>query len=359
MMTTDIEKLLTDFEILPKAIRQPTYLELCRYPYNRFEEICSRLLCFYLSPQKEHGLQDLFLRSLFEILEPQKEIQFKFDKVIVINEENAEGKRLDILIKSDNFVIGIENKITAGLYNPLDIYNNRIALYNDNIYRIVLSLRKISSQEELLLLKENSFTNITYSEYFKQIKNNLEKYKNSNTKYLTFVNDFIQTIENMDGKNILNPQLTEYFYNNSERIDEIVELYNEFNNRIFAAQVEKISYLRNRISELTNCEWWAFEGWDLGFAEFNPNKPKIGIEAYFETTKGNPLGKFIVKITTWSLQDWNPYEKIVLQAFPNKELEKIDNRAILTVERILNYDEELILKTLTSIHEYLKTITRD
>jgi hypothetical protein len=64
MEVKEIDQLLIDFDTLPKTAKQPTYLELCKYPGRRFEEICSRLLCFYLAPNKEHQFKDLFLRSL-------------------------------------------------------------------------------------------------------------------------------------------------------------------------------------------------------------------------------------------------------------------------------------------------------
>ena len=364
MILTDIDEideLLKEFDILPKTIKQPTYLELCKYPYNRFEEICSRLLCYYLSPTKEHGFKDLFLRSLLEILSPSNEIHYRFDGLNIISEENADGKRLDILIQADNnFVIGIENKITAALYNPLDIYKTRIDLYSGQKFCVVLTLRPISSREELTLLKNNGFVNLTYSDYFRRIKLNLGNYINDgNSKYLIFMTDFIQTIENMNGHNILNPQLSDFFYDNSSRIESVIELYNEFNRRITAIQNDRIAAIKEKISEVTKATWDDWEGWDLVYATFNTNKPKIGIEASFDSTKGNALGKFNIYITTWNLQDWNYYEKDILTKFPTKKLEKLDNRAKLYMDTILDNDEDLILKTLTTIYDYLYGLTRE
>lgn len=36
------EKLLAEFNQIPKVIPQITYLDICKYPGSRFEEICSR-----------------------------------------------------------------------------------------------------------------------------------------------------------------------------------------------------------------------------------------------------------------------------------------------------------------------------
>jgi len=362
MEIKEINQLLTDFDALPKTVKQPTYLELCKYPRRRFEEICSRLLCFYLAPDKEHQLRELFLRSLLQLLASDKEFYLQNDKIHVISEENAEGKRLDILVYSSTFVIGIENKITAGLYNPLETYKNRIQLYgNDNIYRVVLSLRKVSAKDDLALIEANGFINLTYKDYFNQIKQNLSAFtEGCNQKYLHNLNDFFETLENMTDNSILNEDLSNYFYENAEKIDSLIILYNQFNNKTTARQTERIAELKEKIVELTkNSKWWVWEGCYLGFNEFNINKPKIGIESGFESTKGDPLGIFKVVITAWNLKDWSFYEEKILNDYPNCKLEKVGNRAFLHIEEIVNGDEEQILKILKNNYDYLVNITTD
>ena len=42
------QAIVRDFSKIPKINTEPTWLEICRYPYSRFEEICSRILAFYL-----------------------------------------------------------------------------------------------------------------------------------------------------------------------------------------------------------------------------------------------------------------------------------------------------------------------
>lgn len=362
METREIDQLLTNFDILPRTVKEPTYLELCKYPRRRFEEICSRLLCFYFAPQKEHGLNDLFVRSIFEILAPEKKFYFNEDKIHVINEENAEGKRLDILLYSDTFVIGIENKITAGLYNPLEIYKNRIGKYGkENIYSVVLSLKRLASKADLAFIESHGFINLTYKDYFSQIRNNLPTYYEScNQKYLTHLNDFMETLENMSDNRVLNENLSNYFYDNSTKIDELIALYNQFNNITTERQKDRIAELKDKISELTkNDKWWAWEGWDLGFNEFNTNKPKIGIESSFEASKGKPLGEFNIMITAWNLNDWSYYEEMLLNDYPGSHLEKVDNRAFLHVDKITDDNEEQILECLKRHYDYLVALTSE
>ena len=62
------EKLLIQFSQFKPTGRKPTWMEICSFPQQRFEEICSRILKFFLNPDNPHGLKDLFIRSLEQCL---------------------------------------------------------------------------------------------------------------------------------------------------------------------------------------------------------------------------------------------------------------------------------------------------
>lgn len=360
MTTSEFEKLLKLFIGLPKEIREPTYLELCKYPRRRFEEICSRLLCFYFNPNKEHNLKNLFLSSLLELIAPHNNYYLNRNKINVINEENADGKKIDILIYSEMFVIGIENKINADLYNPLEAYKNRIQQYSsENIFLIVLSLRKLKTKKDIDFITENSFTNFTYYEYFTIVKKNLSSFsQEANSKYLNSLFDFIETIENMTTNTILNEELSNFFYENTEQIDNLIKLYNQYNSEVLSIQMEKISEIKENIINLTNDnKWWVWKGWDLGINEFNLNKPKIGIESFFEASKGYPLGKFRIMITAWSLKDWSHYEIMLKKIYSNCKIEKKDNRAFLHVDCLIKPEDDEILTCLKRHYFNLINIT--
>jgi hypothetical protein len=358
-----LENLINEFEKLPKIISQPTYLEICRYPRSRFEEICSRILCFYFDPSNEHGFNELFLDSLFELLTKTK-IHYRNNQIKVINEENSEGKRLDILIHSPNFVIGIENKINAPIYNPLEIYKNRIELYNNEaIFKVVLSVRKITDKAELLKISNNGFVLFTYSELFHKIKKNTGKYiTQGNQKYLTYMYDFIQTIENMNGDTFENNKLSLFFSNNSEKIDELSKLYAKYKQRTLDIQKDRIAELKQKIiSQSIDQAWWIYDGWDLGYNSFNKNtdKPIIGLESSYKTSNNNPLGVFRIYITTWKIKDYKPYESELFRLFPNNHLDKTtDDRVYLHMDVIEDDNEVVILEKLAFYYNILFDIVK-
>lgn len=108
------KELLCQFEQLPKQDLRPTFMDICKYPNSRFEEVCSRILQFYFNPFAEHGLHDLWLSALWRVSRQGENLPF-YNNVECVTEEYAEDKRIDIVVKSEEFVIAIENKTTAGL----------------------------------------------------------------------------------------------------------------------------------------------------------------------------------------------------------------------------------------------------
>ena len=353
------KKILVEFGKQPKFIPEPTYLELCRYPSRRLEEIFTRLLCFYFNPNNEHCFDDLFLESLLQLISPDHQVFYRNDQVQVINELNSEGKRLDMLIKSPDIVIGIENKIHASVYNPLSIYSKQVALYGKkNVFKVVLTVRKISDTAEKKIISENGFVIVTYSEFLKKIKQNIGSYiSRANQKYLVFIYDFIQTIDNMTGDTYDNNNLSNFFSNNSDKIDELIALYSKYNERILKVQIESITELKNLIKlQTADDKWWVWEGWDLGYDFFNRNTdlPRIGLEASYEVLHNNPLGRFNIYITTWKIKDFASYEDYLVDLFPEAYLDKTnDDRVYLHVDFIEDDDNKLILEKLKKYYEVL------
>lgn len=363
MTTNDtlvFEHLIDEFDKLPKIVIESTYLELCKYPGSRFEEICSRLLSFYFNPNNEHGFNDLFLTCFLQLIAPKQEITYQNRQVEVITELNSEGKRLDILIKSPDMVIGIENKINARVYNPLDLYSRQIDLYHKtNVFKVVLTVRVIKDVNEKRLIRENNFIVISYIEFFSKIKQDIGQYiSQANQKYLLFLYDFIQTIENMTGDTHNNNKLSTFFASNSEKIENLIQLYNQYNQRILNVQKERITTLLQVIKLTTNNpKWDAWQGWDLviGSESVDSSKPRIGIEASYEIANNNPLAKFRIYFTAWKIKDFELYEDYLVKHFPNQFLDKTkNNRVYLHMDIIHGDDESLIIEKLAGYYHLLQ-----
>jgi hypothetical protein len=363
MTVAEMRELLFSFERLPKIVKQPTYLELCKYPGRRFEEICSRLLAFYLDPQKEHGFHDLFLCSLFEMLGINN-IEYQENEITAELEVKAEGKRLDILVNGRTFAIGIENKIYANVYNPLEKYKIFLQKQENRIiFLLVLSLRKLNENEKIKL-NESNFSSYTYKEYFDIIKRKLGNYINQgNLKYLTFIADFIETIENMHEGSFMNKDLEAFFIENSEKIDEMNKLYKAFQDERWQKLVDRLYELQAEIAEKTNEKtgdggWWIFEEWLLGY-----NSPSgIHICVHFEETRENPLDKchisIVIKNNDKKAQEfWSTVCGKTKSVYPDFEVQHNNYETFLPIAVIPADDDEAIIAKLQEVYEFLKNMT--
>lgn len=332
-------------------------MEICKYPYSRFEEVCSRILQFYFNPKADHGFGNLWLASLLGLVKESR--LSDMDNVIVQTEENAEGKRIDITIVSDKFVIGIENKTTADLYNPLDKYKSHIqkTYKGKDCKLLVLSVKPITEISARKKLSENDFVAITYRGLFDAVRAKLGSYlADCNHNYLTFMLDFMKTIDNMDSP--LTCMENEFFFQHQETLDELMNRYNNYKERILSTQIGQISILQERISVATGRNWWVYKGWDLGI-DFNENGHRIGIESNYQVDKDNPCALFHICITTWNRKDWFPYEEQVLQQFPDyvRPIVYKGNRSYLYLPVLQGNDHDKIIETLKSTFDKMTEIT--
>ena len=82
------QTIVRDFSKIPQIDTDPTWLEICRYPQSRFEEVCSRILAFYLNPNAEHRINDLWLSALLDAVGKSDWYDYRHD-VKVNTEEYA------------------------------------------------------------------------------------------------------------------------------------------------------------------------------------------------------------------------------------------------------------------------------
>ncbi len=247
-MQTDFTKILLDFKSIPRHKRTKTFMEIAGYPH--YENVCSNILKFYLDPSNEHGLKDLVLNSLLHIVDKDFQFDTDFEEIEIYREHKTiNDNRLDLLILTDNFAIGIENKIFHHLHNDLTDYNNTV---KSNCYNsrkpicIVLSLNKLTSQEDLEKVRTNNFVNVTYEQLFHNIKQSIGGHLgNSNISYINHLTDFIKSIENLTPKTMENKALWTFFKNNSQTIQELTDSFSDYRNSLY----EKIYQLKDTLPQ--------------------------------------------------------------------------------------------------------------
>ncbi len=355
--------LLQKFLSLPKMNSNPTFMEICQMGGDRFEERCSQILRFFLTPNACHGLRGLFLSSLLEVV-GKEDLSFSLNDTKVITEEATEDRKfIDITVVADDFVIAIENKIGASLYNPLKSYVGHIkktySTRSNHIF-VLLSARPITDSAEIGKIKRYDYYYVNYRTLFDTIKKNLGTYAlNADQSYLVFLFDFIRTIENRYSTN--NMELKRFFYQNRHPLNCLKAEYQKIENQIQPLRKERIGELLILIKARTGADWWAWQGWDLG-VEFNKDTNRLGIEASFKQGSfENPLGVFGIYITVWNRKHYEPYREALSESFPGCELdehpENAPTRIYLHIPVIKENDTDKILDKLTEVYNIVKAIT--
>lgn len=154
--------LLHEFESLPTISISESIFDVAGYPH--YENVISNVLAFYFNPNNEHGLGSLLLSALMNQIGRNEFYQ----ENIQINREVStnKGGRLDIVIETDNQIIGVENKIFHCLNNDLADYSDTLDKWAEpnklDVVKIILSIRK--EQEH------SGFVCVTYEQFLSKVK---------------------------------------------------------------------------------------------------------------------------------------------------------------------------------------------
>lgn len=222
--------------------RERTFFDIAEYAH--YENITSNILRFFFDATEEHGLGDLWTKSLLNCYRNKKDIAItNFINIEPVQREisTENKKRIDLVIPLEEFTVGIENKIFASVYNPFEEYHNTIAERGKKAIEILLSLR-----EEINAVNGSKFINITYDELLQEVELNYKKIETKN-KWTFLMEEFIQNIKNLKGFRDINMKWQQFMDENRKDVQGMLEKY--FNDielkRIF------IKTIRDEIEKLT------------------------------------------------------------------------------------------------------------
>ena len=222
------ERLLAEYATLPRRKEVRTFMQVAGYPH--YENVCSNILAFYFDPDEEHGMGDMLLRALMECLRVSCLSPIPVAKTKREVRSDA-GLKLDLVITGEDFIIGIEHKIWAPLYNDLGDYAKLLAsrareeeISAENIHRVVLSLRRLAG-DELARLRKAHFINITHVELISKARDLIGHYAAAaDTKFLTYFTDFMATLEALSGP-APDTDSAKFFRTNFEKLRELHSAY--------------------------------------------------------------------------------------------------------------------------------------
>ena len=97
-------------------------------------------------------------------------------------------------------------------------------------------------------MEENGFQPVLYKDLFAEVNKELANYMmSSDQRYLTYMLDFMKTIENMSSVN--NKRVFDFFIQNKERVEQLVNGYNQFQSNILSCHKEHIDFLKESVNE--------------------------------------------------------------------------------------------------------------
>lgn len=238
MSLQELEAFL-DHNIIPKIKKRPkTFLGIAKQPH--YENVMSNIYSFYFNVTEVHGMQDLFINSLLEIIAESKLGNLKkvgeiSDFAVETEVSTKKNGRIDILLSNESHAIIIENKVYHTLNNDLqDYFNSTKVIDNidENKIGIVLSLNKMNPNHE-------HFINITHIEFLKRVITNSGKYiMEAKDKYVVFLKDFYQNSINLS-KSEMDSKELKFYFDNQPKIIEVKDFHFAVRTHI-VNQVEQV-----------------------------------------------------------------------------------------------------------------------
>lgn len=200
--------------------RSPTFMEITSYPH--LENVASNVLEFYFNPKAEHGLGMLLLEALLSLT--ANPIVISNPQTVSISREVStySGKRIDLLINAyPDVVIVIENKIFHAANNDFidyEQYANKVANQRP-VVLILLTLFDVPTRTDI-----GNFQPILYKSFCQEILKRIgNRIINADSRYLTFLLDFIQTTQNLYEARITNQEFLMFLKPNEEDIIRLLQ----------------------------------------------------------------------------------------------------------------------------------------
>jgi PD-(D/E)XK nuclease superfamily len=247
-----VEQNLSSFE---KIIIEANKIGLfCEEPKTIFdvlgkkhlERTLADVLAFFCNPGECHPFGGSILKSLLECVPGMREIVEREQITLqnLIPEESTENKkRVDLVFEGDDWVLGVETKINAGMYNDFQQYREHISKkFPKKLFTIIFAPNN-AEIKDWPVVKFEKFSCIV-SEKLKSISGNSEGL--SNSKWLAFLEDFLLNLKNLKRRIEMEEKEADFVFNHYSDIIKIAEMKKYFEkNYMIDTCKRKLSVIKN------------------------------------------------------------------------------------------------------------------
>lgn len=336
-------KLLKEASNIMKKIpvKEKTFMDVSGYPH--YENVCSNILAFYFDPNGEHKLNELFINSIIKIIERKnKSLNIDFGDILnntkVYREYvTSKGNRIDLVIQNDNFVIGIENKIYASVTNDLDDYANTLNKLNNNSIKILLSLFDNTKE-----IKNTEFINVTYQEFFYQLKEELKNLEIEKNKWYIFLDEFIKNLVNFEGELEMEEEIINWLKVNQKELDE----FDKIREIIYKSMEKKQEKLKGELEKSLKVDYIKIWKGRNEIVSYIDSPYKYHVDANL-SSRGWRIGIF-----TWTSRNSNIVKQIIENSKYNIIEDESNHRWLYQYE--YNTPSKEILNKLLEIYNYME-----
>lgn len=199
---------------IPISEYKTGFLEMIKK--QRHENINSNLYAHFINNRNE-AISPLFMDALLELVREKSGKSILIAEPVAQTEVNTGKGRIDILIKDNlgNHSIIIENKIDHGLdKNDLQDYWQFVKMDDKQKAGVLLTVKPTEIPPEKMVA--GKFINITHSEWIGKVKAQLD-IEALSENYRIYLNDFIQTIENLTKSYEMN-EAARFYFQNAEQV---------------------------------------------------------------------------------------------------------------------------------------------
>jgi hypothetical protein len=338
----EIEEFLKKYKLVEYVEKEKNIFQIAGFPH--YENVSSNVLAYFLK-------YPIVFESLLNCIEKDR---FPYDisecNDVAREEYTKEGKRIDILIKTDKVIIGIENKINDPVNdpaesNPLDDYYEHLKeLAGSKEWKfIVLSKTKVQESED--------YINILYSDFATELRKNYsELLKSLGHRYFFLLNEYIENIESFNGGLYMNNEFVEIAKQdgNLEKIEQIMVEGPRLRSELISIANRILDDLKEHNKSFKNIWVYKQPNQIFGTAVFQDcilENYNFTIDVYVK-----PTGFEIQIFERHDLFD-EAFEEILAEILPNLDEYDVDDRAY--------YNEKIKLEEYDKLMDLLKQILDD
>ncbi|WP_299667795.1 PD-(D/E)XK nuclease family protein [uncultured Psychromonas sp.] len=225
----DMQELLRKAKILPEII-EPEKSIFSIGGRGHWENPTTEILAFFCDNNAVHGLGDLVLKSLIQCLDTKDhDLDLSLNKTPEREVWTPSGKRIDLLLESEHWVLVLENKIFHVQNNPFKEYEDFIEKDNHCFKENKkMALFVVLSPDGKVTGASEKWKGISYESLIRSIKQHLSEYfiNHPLNKWVILLREFILHLEGllMSQSNTVENENIEFVLKNIDSIKELQDL---------------------------------------------------------------------------------------------------------------------------------------